>query len=991
MRRLITISFLLFIALCGWANGTVSAKDSICIIEGTVKNLPDGCDVILYGSVGKYSGNQKTITQIKKGKFHFEKKVKGDEKYEVFLFPCIESLTLFVSPGTKTIITGNGTHPSTWNAKSDNPLQKEWNALQKLERDSIPEYLSTQLRLNDIEAELYGNPKESKKENLLKEKDELIKKKDELSARYVEVMCNFVRGRTYSDVLDGKLRDIAERTIFVEKKEALWEEPFSNMLRIFLEKVPQECLRSPNVVYAKQIIGMPIDHFRVENRESLSVKTLVAPANGNGWCAFYDAEKSYETDDLAEIYVINRKDTDGTYELIDKTEHVIPAGVPVILHLGRSMEDGTNYSFLKEISRNNAPDDFREWNCLDISSSGEKVTGWRIGFSSDDNKVALYPWETDDAEADVIFLRKPNSYINIPEFAVKNTSYKWDVDNKKRIGCTQWFFRNLQQKPLTSKGEISYCINANFCNNAIKTYALCGTTIEMDSTNNDKFPVFLTGDKLIVANAYGQRNYHVGLWEDNRFEKTEPLLTIGDGPDDYKRLRFAKGNNNSLLALDGVFFPPFSMTVIPDVKSIADLKDTLRWKKYDLKDMKELFIQGSQYCSISDSTILVSGTTREYFGHILSIIDYKNHKCIPLDFWPDDGMEIDSLVKCRVYTGTSVVRGNGKGSYLFHLHDERYAFIFTIDGNKVNVVKELYTTYPQYATQNNMDPIREIKHAERVTSATSDKYVFILPIDSDKDGKKISLEDYKRSHQTLNGNIVEMYDWKGNLQRKLRLDHYGHCIMLSDDGKKLYLSNDDYWDELDPKIWSYDISNLDALPVVDDSEKNIASVTSSLQENIETPKKAKMDIVNEGDMMADFKLYDYDDNLHHLNEFLGKGKIIILEFSGLGCAPCQEAKPFLEKFYKENKDKFEMITISTDKEKVWKKKPLGEVSWHEWNDHNSAYEITRKYGIIAIPSFIKINPNGKIEKKCRTLAGFFEAMEEYIPAEKLKEYMKKME
>ena len=189
MRRLITISFLLFIALCGWAKaGNASVKDSICIIEGTVKNLPDGCDVILYGSAGKYSGNQKTITQIKKGKFHFEKKVKGDEKYEVFLFPCIESLTLFVSPGTKTIITGNGTHPSTWNAKSDNPLQKEWNALQKLERDSIPEYLSTQLRLNDIEAELYGNPKESKKENLLKEKDELIKKKDELSARYVEVM-----------------------------------------------------------------------------------------------------------------------------------------------------------------------------------------------------------------------------------------------------------------------------------------------------------------------------------------------------------------------------------------------------------------------------------------------------------------------------------------------------------------------------------------------------------------------------------------------------------------------------------------------------------------------------------------------------------------------------------------------------------------------------------------------------------------------------------
>lgn len=978
MKRKIILLFFAFVVLDVLAKANdFSANDSVCIIEGTMKNIPDGCDVILYGSAGKYSGNQKTVTQIKNGKFRFEKKVKDNEHYCLCLYPCIEGLDLYVSPKTKTRITGSGTHPSTWFAQNNNALQKEWNVIQKLERDSIPEYLSTQLRINEIEAKLYGKLTEDKKEKLQKEKELLLKKKDEQSARYVQVMCNFVKGRTYSDVLDSKLGNIAERIVFVEKKEKLWEEPFSNILREMLEKVPQECLRSQNVVYAKKIIGMPKDYFRAENSGNQSIKTLIAPANGNGWCTFYDAEKSYETDDLAEIYVINRKDTDGTYELIDKTEHVIPAGVPVILHLGRSMEDGTNYSFLKEISRNNAPDDFREWKSLDISSSGEKVTGWRIGFSSNDNKVALYPWETDDAEADVIFLRKPNSYINIPEFAVKNTSYKWDIDNKHRIKSTEWYSRSLQQKPLTSKDGISYCINADFGDNLIKTYALCGTTIEMDSTNNDKFPVFLTGDKLIVANAYGQRNYHVGLWKDNRFEKTEPLLTIGDGPDDYKHLRFAKGNNNSLLALNGVFFPPFSMTVIPDAKSIANLKDTLRWKKYDLKDMEELFIQGDVYCPMSDSTILVSGTTREYFGHILSIIDYKNHKCTPLDFWPDDGMEIDSLVKCRVYTGNAVVRGNGKGIFLFHHYEGRYAFIFTIDGNKVNVVKELYSKYPKYTTQNNMDPIWDPR-PERVVSATNDKYVFLLHEDSDKDGKKISLEEYERSHPMLCGNIVEVYDWNGNLQRRLKLDHYGHSIMLSDDGEMLYLSNDDYWEELDPKIWSYDISNIDAQPVVDDSEAAIASVPSYQQLNIDAPRKVK-DVVNEGDMMADFELFDYDDKPHHLNEFLGTGKYTILEFSGIGCGPCQAAKPFLEEFYKENKDKIEMITISTDKEKAWKKKPLGEVSWYEWNDHNSATEITRKYGLFSIPSFVVIDPDGKVVKKCIALTPFLEAMKEYIP------------
>ena len=213
MRRLITISFLLFIALCGWANGAVSAKDSICVIEGTVKNLPDGCDVILYGSAGKYSGKQKTITQIKKGKFHFEKKVKSNEKYEVFLYPCIESLTLYVSPGTKTIITGNGTHPSTWNVKSDNLLQKEWNAYQKFEADSLSEYTTIRLKLNDIEAELYKNNTESEKMSLLKEREELLEKHNNLSKKYVEVLYNFMKDRAYSDVFANKLKSMADKAI----------------------------------------------------------------------------------------------------------------------------------------------------------------------------------------------------------------------------------------------------------------------------------------------------------------------------------------------------------------------------------------------------------------------------------------------------------------------------------------------------------------------------------------------------------------------------------------------------------------------------------------------------------------------------------------------------------------------------------------------------------------------------------------------------------
>ena len=67
------------------------------------------------------------------------------------------------------------------------------------------------------------------------------------------------------------------------------------------------------------------------------------------------------------------------------------------------------------------------------------------------------------------------------------------------------------------------------------------------------------------------------------------------------------------------------------------------------------------------------------------------------------------------------------------------------------------------------------------------------------------------------------------------------------------------------------------------------------------------------------------------------------------------------------------------------------MSWYEWNDHKMAREISLKYGVMGIPTFIIISPDGKVQNKCVALFNFFEALKNYIPAEKLDEYMKKME
>lgn len=972
MRRLITISFLLFIALCGWAKaGNASVKDSICIIEGTIKNIPDGCDIILYGTAGKYSGKQRTVTQIRKGKFRFEKEVKGDERYSLFLYPCVEYLDLYVSPGKKAIITGNGTHPSTWNVKSDNPMQKEWNAYQKFEADSLSEYTTIRLKLNDIEAELYKNNTESEKMSLLKEREELLEKHNNLSKKYVEVLYNFMKDRAYSDVYANKLKSMADKAI------ELMEESIAEKAIRLLQKVPQEESKNIDVKYTQnKLMGNKKYSRPTEMSTALSIKTICTSVKDKGWCTFYDAEKSYEVDGHTDIYTICENKTTGIMEMTDKSDRIIPAGNPVILHLNNIMEDNTHYAVLSEVQKDIASN-HTGLTFLDVSAKGEKIKAWRIGSSSEDNKVAFYPWETENAEDGIVYFRIPTTYIKDSKIEVAQANTKWNIDQKKAIGHTQWHTRNLQNMPFSTETAVEYCESAKTPTDIVKIIGLSGKPVKIAEGNDMIYPRFLAGNTFIEDKIWGNKSFHLAHFGKDGWGAPEKEFYRKEN-NGFTYLRFIKGKDNSILFTEGGCPTGLhTLTVIPNASCADSIANTARHKVFDMSDLKDFMFWGEHYHQLSDSTIIVAGAPGMNTNHIISIIDYKNLTCKPLNYWPNDDIMTNAVEKQYVYTYLSGVYGNGKGNYLFVCDRERYAFIFSIDGDNVNVIKDLYTTNPNYEAGDGHYPIRHRVRTEGLYCETTNDNIYFLLTDKDKFGKKIKIEDYTR--QYLYGNTIEIYDWDGKQRKKvIKLDHIGQRIIISDDGKTLYLFTDDFWEgDPNPQIWAYDISNLDSLTGTDLSTETYEFADFSSQNIVKNPTK----VVEEGDMMADFELYDYEDKPHHLNEYVGTGKYTILEFSGLNCGPCQMARPLLEKLYQDNKDKFEMITISTDNEKVWKKIPLGEVSWHEWNDHKMAREISLKYGVQAIPTFVIISPEGKIEKKCLGVQPFIEAMKKHIPAE----------
>ena len=159
---------------------------------------------------------------------------------------------------------------------------------------------------------------------------------------------------------------------------------------------------------------------------------------------------------------------------------------------------------------------------------------------------------------------------------------------------------------------------------------------------------------------------------------------------------------------------------------------------------------------------------------------------------------------------------------------------------------------------------------------------------------------------------------------------------------------------------------------------------------VEAKAKLNADRVQVGEQMKDFTLFDREGNKHQLSEF--KGKYTILEFTERGCGGCIFIKPFLEEFYKRNKDKAEIIAIYYDTKENWiKEGQERKVSYHEWSDNTRSAEPVAAYDIKAYPTFVIIDPNGKILDIKTGGSGLLKALE-YIPdaevEKKLKEILK---
>lgn len=111
----------------------------------------------------------------------------------------------------------------------------------------------------------------------------------------------------------------------------------------------------------------------------------------------------------------------------------------------------------------------------------------------------------------------------------------------------------------------------------------------------------------------------------------------------------------------------------------------------------------------------------------------------------------------------------------------------------------------------------------------------------------------------------------------------------------------------------------------------------------------------------DFKGITTDNKEIKLSDYLGK--VVLIDFWASWCPPCREEMPELIKFYKAHNDqKFELLAVNIDKDKVNMQKFLDNLAIKPGFPiiTDNEQQIPPLYNIEAMPTTIFIDKKGKI-------------------------------
>lgn len=135
-----------------------------------------------------------------------------------------------------------------------------------------------------------------------------------------------------------------------------------------------------------------------------------------------------------------------------------------------------------------------------------------------------------------------------------------------------------------------------------------------------------------------------------------------------------------------------------------------------------------------------------------------------------------------------------------------------------------------------------------------------------------------------------------------------------------------------------------------------------IKENVE-----KLKATAPGKIFMDFTMKTPEGKEVKLSDYVGRGKVVLVDFWASWCGPCRREMPNLVEIYKEYKGKkFEIVGVSLDRDaEAWKAaiKTLG-ITWPQMSDLKFwQCEGAQIYAVSSIPHTVLIDGEGTILKR----------------------------
>ena len=250
MKKSLFASLLALCAIGCWAQN--SAKDSICVFDGTVTNVPDGTVVYLWLPNPEHpeAYRSDTTTTVTGGKFHFEKVISsGDCGISIAKYSL--GVRIKLNPGMKTVITGNGMDDAEWMAENEHPEQKEANIYKKYKQEKLADYLALDAQIRAASTKMYEAQYDAKNEKDAKaasdEAHRIAKQQKALQPKYFAVMSEFLKNRDFSPSYENELAMITQDAFFAD------DETRMEVCRKLFAKIPKD-YESQAVYYMRKYL-----------------------------------------------------------------------------------------------------------------------------------------------------------------------------------------------------------------------------------------------------------------------------------------------------------------------------------------------------------------------------------------------------------------------------------------------------------------------------------------------------------------------------------------------------------------------------------------------------------------------------------------------------------------------------------------------------------------------------------------------------------------